>query len=73
MPTKKIDTTAEETAEAMQPEGLSAPQTDFETPEDGGSLPESTLPPQTDSQNEDFAENLSEDDVEERKNIFPSD
>ncbi len=68
MPTKKIDTTAVETAEVMQPEELSVPQTDFETPEGGGSLPESTLLPQTDSPNEDFAENLSEDDVEERKN-----
>lgn len=68
MPTKKIDTTAVETAEVMQPEELSVPQTDFETPEGGGSLPESTLLPQTDSQNENFAENLSEDDVEERNN-----
>lgn len=50
MPTKKIDTTAVETAEVMQPEELSVPQTDFETPEGGGSLPESTLLPQTDSQ-----------------------
>ena len=68
MPTKKIDTTAVETAEVMQPEELSVPQTDFETPEGGGSLPESTLLPQIDSQNEDYAENLSEDSVEERKN-----
>ena len=33
MPTKKIDTTAVETAELMQPEEICVPQTDFETPE----------------------------------------